>query len=302
MDSIVIALTLTDKGITMRKKILLLLLFSLLCVFFIVNHFIRKEEPLMIFCGAAFKIPMEDVVAAYRQKTGTRVNVIYGGLGTLISQIVLSRRGDVIVTPSPDIMKRAEKKGVIIAESISNIAFIVPCINTQKGNPRNILLLKDLTRSGVRVGIANPEIVYIGAIAVEIIEKNLSFGEKKAFKKNIVTYAEDFNKLVTLIVLKQVDAIIGLQFTKEWYPDKVEMIRLKEGEIPRIGSVQTAVISCSGKRADAERFIAFLASEDVREIFRKYHYFSSADEAFSWIGAEKPIGGEFTAIGNWLKE
>ncbi len=282
----------------MRK---FLALFSLFSILFMVSHAIARE-PLLIFCGAAFKRPMEDIVSLYRQKTGDEVNVIYGGVGTLFSQILLSKQGDLFIAPSLDIMEQAKTKGVVIPESIKEIAFVAPCINVQKGNPKNIKELKDLARPGIKVGLANPEIVYIGAIAVEIIEKNFSPAEKKTIKENVVTYVEDFNKLATLIVLKQVDAIIGLHFLEGWYPDKVSTIKLKPNEISRIGAGQAAVIIHTGNRTEADRFMLFLLSGDAKNIFRKYHYFSSSDEAFQWIGAKKPVGGEFTAIEGWLKK
>lgn len=286
----------------MRKKIFFFVLFFFLPVFFIITHYAIGKEPLLVFCGAAFKRPMEDIVKLYRQKTGTEVNVIYGGVGTLFSQILLSKRGDVFVVPSPDIMERAKTKGVVVPESIKDIAFVAPCINTQKGNPKNIQGLKDLAKPGIKVGLANPEIVYIGAIAIEIIDKNLSAEEKKAIKNNVVTYVEDFNKLATLIVLKQVDAIIGFHFLEGWYPDKVGTIQLKTSEVLRIGAGQAAVISYTGNRAETDKFILFLSSEEVKSIFRKNHYFGSPDEAFRWVGEKKPIGGEFTATEGWLKK
>jgi molybdate transport system substrate-binding protein len=176
----------------------------------------NATEPLMVFCGAAFKKPVEDIIGIYEKQTGKRVNVVYGGVGTLFSQILLSKQGDVFVVPSPDIMARAQAKGVIKRGSVKDIAYVVPCINTQKGNPKKIEGLKDLAKPGIKVGLGNPEIVYVGAIAVEIIEKSLSPDEKKALKENVVTYVEDFNKLATLIALKQVDAVIGMHFLEGW--------------------------------------------------------------------------------------
>ena len=259
-------------------------------------------DPLMVFCGAAFKRPMEEITGLYQKKTGSKADVIYGGVGTLFSQILLSKQGDVFVVPSPDIMARAQAKGVIKSGSVKDIAYVVPCINTQKGNPKNIRGLRDLARPGIRIGLANPEIVYIGAIAVEIIEKNLSADEKKAFRGNVVTYVEDFNKLATLVVLKQVDAVIGMHFLEGWYPDKTTTVKFGPGEVQRIGSAQAAVITYSSKKDEADRFITFLASGDAQAIFRKYHYFGTAREAFSWVGGTKPIGGEFTVTKEWMRK
>ncbi len=39
----------------------------------------QAGEKLMIMCGAAFKMPMEEIVAAFTEQTGTEVNVSYAG-------------------------------------------------------------------------------------------------------------------------------------------------------------------------------------------------------------------------------
>lgn len=279
----------------MRKTVIIFLILVAV-VFCAADREVNAADPLMVFCGAAFKKPMEEITGIYEKQTGMRPDVVYAGVGTLFSQILLSKQGDVFVVPSPDIMAKAQAKGVIKSGSVKDIAYVVPCINTLKGNPKNIRSLGDLARPGIRVGLANPEIVYIGAIAVEIIEKNLSADEKKALRGNIATYVEDFNKLATLLVLKQVDAIIGMHFLEGWYPEKVSTVKLKPNEVSRIGNAQAAVITYTVKKDEAARFIEFLASREAQVIFRKYHYFGTVREAFSWVGAVRPVGGEFTAM------
>lgn len=272
----------------------IIVIFSLVAVIlFATNCKAADTDALMLFCGAALKKPMDDIVVLYQEKAGTRISVTYAGVGTLFSQMLLSKQGDIFVAPSPDIMERAKRKGIIANKSIQNIAYIVPCINIQKGNPKKIHTLKDLTKPGIRVGLANPEIVYVGALAQEIITKNLSVVEKDALNANVVTYVEDFNKLSTLLVLKQVDAIIGFHFLEGWYPDRIGTVRLNPDEIQRIGVAQAAVITYTSNNEAANKFVNWLASNEVRTIFRKYHYFSAAREAFDWIGVTKPVGGEF---------
>jgi molybdate transport system substrate-binding protein len=272
---------------------IIVILSLVVAVLFATNCRAADTDALMLFCGAALKKPMDDIVTLYQEKTGVRVNVTYAGVGTLFSQILLSKQGDIFVAPSPDIMERAKRKGVVANKSIQNIAYIVPCINTQKGNPRKIRTLKDLTKPGIRVGLGNPEIVYVGALAQEIVTRNLSAVEKDALYTNVVTYGEDFNKLSTLLVLKQVDAIIGFHFLEGWYPDRIGTVKLSPAEVQRIGVAQAAVITYTSNNEAANKFVNWLTSNEVRTIFRKYHYFSAAREAFDWIGATKPVGGEF---------
>jgi len=259
------------------------------------------EEKIMLFCGAAFKKPLEEIIGEFKKTKEIEVNAVYGGIGTLYSQILLGKQGDLFVVPSPDIMERAKAKGLIIPDSIKNFLYVVPSINVQKGNPKKIRELKDLARPGLKVAIGNPETVYLGILAVEIVEKSLSPEEKNAFRKNIVTYGESCEKLTTLLVLRQVDAIIGFTYLEGWYPDKVETVKLKADEIQRIGSGQAGIISYTKNRELARRFIDFLLSDDGQKIFKKYHYFGFLDEAFTFVGERKPIGGEYVVPQEWIK-
>jgi molybdate transport system substrate-binding protein len=257
------------------------------------------KDQLMVFCGAAFKRPIDEIVDVFQKKNMVQIYVNYGAMPTVLTQIQLSRKGDVFISSSEDFMEKGRAKGLIEGDSVKNIVYIVPCINVQKGNPKNIRGLKDLTKDGLRVAIANPEIVYIGMLAAEIVDKSLSAQERDAFKKNVVTHAEDFNKLATLLVLKQVDAVIGFHFLEGWYPEKIGTVRLTADELQRIGAGQAGIISYSQSRNLAQRFLNYLNSREAKAVFKKYHYFTSPIEAFSWIGAKKPIGGEYAVPVDW---
>jgi molybdate transport system substrate-binding protein len=266
------------------------------------QSYAADKDELIVFCGAAFKRPIEDVVELFQTKTGIKVNVVYAGIGTLFSQMLFTKQGDVFVAPSPDIMEKAIAKGLLMKSSVKSLGYMVPCINVIKGNPKNIKALQDLERPGLKIAIGNPELVYIGALAVELIEKNLSKEEKSSVRANIVTFAEDFNKLSTYLILKQLDAIIGFHYLEGWYPDKVETIKLKPDQIQRIGSGKIGTLTHSNKKELSQKFIDFITSDETKKIFQKYKYFGSPDEAFAWIGEKKPVGGEYLIPKEWIKK
>ncbi|MBN1546116.1 MAG: molybdate ABC transporter substrate-binding protein [Syntrophaceae bacterium] len=280
----------------MKKKVSVLLV--VLAVFFIAatSH---AEEKIMIMCGAAFKMPMEEIVSGFMKQTGAEVDVSYAGIGTLFSQITLSKRGDIFIAPSPDIMKKADAKGLIIKDSIRNMGYFVPSINTKKGNPKSITSLKDMTRPGIRIALGNPETVYVGMLGAEIVDKALSPQEREQFRKNIVTYGADFSKLGALLVLGQVDAIIGFSYLSGWYPDKIETVKLGETDIQRIGVGQAARLPFSTNTALAEHFLDYLKTKESLDVFKKFHYFATFEDATAWIGAPKPIGGSYVLPGDW---
>ncbi|HOO41756.1 MAG TPA: molybdate ABC transporter substrate-binding protein [Syntrophales bacterium] len=283
----------------MRGKITILV--TVLCISFFFTGAGQAGEKLMIMCGAAFKMPMEEIVDAFMKQTGAEVNVSYAAVGPLMSQITLSRRGDVFIAPSPDIMNKAEKRGHVIPRSTRNMGYFVPSINVQKGNPKGIKSLKDMTKPGVRIALANPETVFVGMLGVEIVDKGLSSRERELFRKNIVTYAEDFSKLAALLALEKVDAIIGFGYLKGWFPDKIDTVKLRKEEILRIGVGQAALLNYTENRPLAERFLGFLDSKESRDIFKKYHYFATLEEAGAWIGASKPVGGGYLFPRDWME-
>lgn len=259
-------------------------------------------DHLLIYAGAASKPPTEEAVKAYEARTGVKVDVVFGGSGIVLSQMKLAKQGDIYFPGSSDYMEKAKRDGDVFADSERIIVYLVPAINVQKGNPHNIRTLEDLTRPGLRVAIANPEGVCVGAYAVEIIEKEFSPEEKAAFKKNLANYTESCEKTATAISLKMVDAVIGWQVFEHWDPARIETIPLPVAQIPRVGYIPVAISRFSKNRAAAQKFIDFLTGPDGQEIFAKYHYFATPEEAFAWMGTTKPVGGEYVVPADWLQK
>jgi molybdate transport system substrate-binding protein len=172
----------------------------------------------------------------------------------------------------------------------------------QKGNPKHIKSLQDLAKPGVRVAIANPEGVCVGSFAVEIIEKNFNQKQKEQFRKNLLNFTASCAKTANAISLKQVDAVIGWRVFEYWNSDLIETIPLKKDEIVRVGYIPIAISKFSKNPKLAQKFIDFLTSQKAKEIFAKYHYLSTKDDAFKYIGEEKKIGGVYNVPPFWLNK
>jgi len=242
------------------------------------------------FCGAASEVPMEEAAKVFEARTGTKVELIWGGSGSVMSQMKLSRRGDLFIPGSPDYMDMAIAQGLVEADSVKIIAYLVPTINVQRGNPMKIRELKDLARPGVRVAIGNPEYVCVGLYAVEILDKN---GLLKAVEKNIVTHAASCSATAGLINLKKVDAILGWNVFEQWNPGKTESIYLQPEQVPRLAYIPAAITkNFATNRAAAQAFIDFLISSEGQAIFTKYGYPASEKEVRNYA-PKAQIGGEY---------
>lgn len=258
------------------------------------------SETLLMYAGAASKPPTEEAIQLFEEKTGIKIEVTFGGSGKVLSEMKLAKQGDLYFPGSSDYMEKAKKDGDVIPGTQAIITYLVPAINVQKGNPHNIQTLKDLTKPGIKVAIANPETVCVGLYSVEIIEKNFSPAEKEAFKANLLNYTESCEKTATAISLKQVDAVIGWSVFEHWDPEKIQTIPLAASQIPRVGYIPIAVASYTKKQAAAQQFIDFLVSKEGQAIFAKYGYFATPEEAIAYIGEDKPVGGEYTLPADWV--
>lgn len=280
----------------MRKRIFVA---ALLLSFLVTETGPPSAKELLVFAGAASKPATEESVRAYRDKFGISLDVIFGGSGFVLSQMKLARRGDLYFPGSSDFMEVAKREGLVFPESERIIVYLVPAINVQKGNPKGIRHLRDLTREGIRVAIANPEMVCVGTYAVEIVEKNLTASEKERFRKNLVNYTESCEKTANVISLKAVDAVLGWRVFQHWDPERIETVLLRPEEIQRVGYIPIAISTYASDRNEARRFIDFLVSPEGKAIFRKYRYLMDPREAFQFTRPNIPVGGEYRLPPEW---
>ncbi len=262
---------------------------------------LKATDRLLVFAGAASKPATERAAKAYEDQTGIKVEVAFGGSGYVLSQMKLARQGDLYFPGSSDYMEKAKRDGDVLPETEAVIVYLVPAINVQKGNPHHIQSLNDLTHPGLRVAIANPDGVCVGAYAVEIVENALSPEERTAFQSNLVNYTGSCAKTATAISLKQADAVIGWRVFENWDPERIETIPLPSDLIPRIEYIPIAVSRFSKQPEAAQAFIDFLTGREGQEIFARYGYFATVEEAFAWLNEEKPVGGEYAVPADWLR-
>jgi molybdate transport system substrate-binding protein len=253
------------------------------------------DEKLLAFCGAASKPAMEEAADTFYKQTGIKVELNFGGSGTMMSQMKLSRRGDIYIPGSPDYMVKAEREGLVDPKTVKIVSYLVPSIGVQPGNPKGIKTLKDLAKQGIRVGIGNPESVCVGLYAVELLERSKLLEE---VSKNIITHASSCASTEALVVMKKVDAVIGWEVFSHWNPGKIETVFLKPTEIPRLAFIPAAVSTYSANKVVSEKFINFLVSSEGKKIFAKWGYVVT-EEAVRRYAPNALIGGEYLLPKDW---
>ncbi len=250
---------------------------------------------LELFIGSATKPATEEVARLFEEKYDVNLELHFGGSGAMLSQMKLTGRGDIYFPGSSDFMEEAKRDGLVLPESERIVVYLIPAISVQKGNPKNIQSLDDLTRPDVTVAIADPETVAVGLYGVEILERA---GLSESIRPKIATYAESFTKTARLVVVKSVDAVIGWSIFEYWAPEETETVYLRPEQIPRISPVPIAVGKSSEQPAMAQQFIDFVTSDEGKAIYAKWHYLISEEEARQFA-PQATVGGEWELPEGW---
>jgi len=252
-------------------------------------------EELELFAGSASKPATQELAQLFEAETGHTVKLYFGSSGNLLSQMKISHRGDLYFPGSPDYMKRAKDDGIVMPETEKIVAYLIPAINVQRGNPKNIKALKDLSRSDVRVAIGNPHHVCVGLYAVEILDHANLLDE---VKPRIIGYTESCAKTANIVALNGSDAVLGWRVFESWNPEKIETVVLSPDQIPRISYMPIAVSTLSRNIELAKQFIDYACAEKGKIIFEKWGYLTCEEDARKYAPAAV-IGGDYTLPEGW---
>ncbi len=249
--------------------------FLLILVLTLSNACSPTESKLSVSAAAGAKPAVDEICQKFEGQYGNEVEISYGGGGEVLSQMILSRSGDIYIAPEQRFMETAEEKQAIDPETIKSAAYMMPVIAVQKGNPKQIATLADLAKPGIRVAITRPETTLLGKYAFEIFRKA---GLAEAIEKNIVTEAARPDSLLTMLVMGHVDAGIIWHFYQIMAHEEIEVIFLPPEQLTGIGEMQIAASVYSNNRKLAQQFIDFATSPEGKTIFEKHGYIVDAQE------------------------
>lgn len=224
-----------------------------------------ENATLLIYSGAGLKGPMSEIGNLFGEKNGVTVDLTYGGSGVLISQMETSHLGDVFIPGGQPDYRNAMKKG-LVANNSQLVAYHVPIIAVQKGNPLNIKTVADLAQPGVRLAMGDVNATAIGKAGV-VIFKN--YGVADLIEQNIVLRGATINEVVTAMSTGNADAALLTMDNAKG--DKFDLI-----EIPvtdnSILIAPIGVTTFTKQPELAQKFADFVASPTGQAIFEKYGF------------------------------
>lgn len=235
-------------------------------------------ESLLLYCAAGIKPPVLELAKQFEAEYGVAVQLQYGGSGTLLSNIEVSRKGDLYIAADHSYIEIAQKKGLI--EETLPLAVQRPVIAVQKGNPKKFQGLEDLSRPDIRVALGSPESASIGKQTKGLLEKaglwdavKKQVGQNGVFKPTVPEVAND-------IKLGAVDAGVIWDATVAQYPE-LEAVHVPLFDAAR-KEISVAVLKSSTQPTAALRFARYLNSKIGNAVFSQCGYEAVEGDDWAW--------------------
>lgn len=227
-----------------------------------------KQKPIMVGAGAGLKPALDPLAELFTEKTGIKVEYSYLCSAMVLTNMQLTRTGDVMVPGSQHYMDLAIEKEVIDADSVAIAGFMIPVIGVQKGNPHNITCLEDLKKQGLKVGIGEEEALAVGRLTKKML---MDLDLYEDVMKNVVLTAGSASKLVLPLAMGNLDAEINWMATCLAFADKVDIIKIDPQKLKYSVAPMGMTVYSKQKEA-AKKYLAFVGSDEGQEIFAKFGF------------------------------
>lgn len=179
----------------------------------------RRTE-LVVLCGSSFVKPAEELCRRFTEATGIEIAMTSAGSEDFLPLVQAGKEGDILITHDPylDYVRDANA----LADSV-HVGFVAPVLAVQKGNPKGLKSIEDLTGPGLKVGLSNPEYSTCGEMVFALLEKK---GIKEAVLKNVDTrLTKGHSTLGTWLETQVVDAVIMWNGVANTFGESVEVVR-----------------------------------------------------------------------------
>jgi len=223
------------------------------------------KQELVLLCGSSFPKPMEQLCSEFTAQTGINVATTIAGSEDFLPLVKAGRKGDILVTHDPYLDYVADANA--LGEHVQ-VGFVAPVLAVQKGNPKGLTGIEDLTRPGLKVALTDPQYSTCGEMVFELLEKK---GIKDAVMKNVENrLTKGHSNIGTFLKTGAVDAGIMWNGVAYTFRDDLDVVQTpyqydKEIRVHIIG------LSYSQQPESLKQFIEFARNKGP-EIFAKHGY------------------------------
>ena len=218
-----------------------------------------SRTTLRLYAGAGLRPAVEKCIAAFEVKTGTHIEADYGGSGLIIARAREDKTADLFLPGDAWYVDRLDSLSGSVAERAA-VAYFIPTLIVARGNPKGITGLKDLERKDISIGLGDTGSCQIGRLSAKILRK--AGIAPSTFQQSLTV-----NELGVWVRMKTVDVAIVWNATAVPIAEDADTIPIAK-EYRIISEVVLARLKQSPHPKEAKQFLAFIAGDEGREIFR----------------------------------
>lgn len=225
----------------------------------------NEPSELELLCGSSFPKPMEQLCAGFTAQTSIQVPMTIAGSEDFLPLVKAGQKGDILVTHDPflDYVRDANSLFDYV-----HVGFVAPVLAVQKGNPKGLRSIEDLTQPGLKVALTDPQYSTCGEMVFALLEKK---GIKEAVLKNVGNrLTKGHSNLGNFLKTQAVDAVIMWNGVAHTFRDSLEVVKTPYEYDEEI---RVHIIGLSySKEPEALRQFINLARTKGPEIFAEYGY------------------------------
>ena len=230
----------------------------------------KKETPgesgeLMILCGSSFVMPLKALCDEFTAETGIKTTTSEGGSEDLLPHVKLKTKGDVYVTHDPYLDYTSDANAL---DDHVHVGFVAPVLAVQKGNPKGLASIEDLTKPDLKVALTDPQYSTAGEMVFALLEK-------KGIKDDVLENVENrltrgHGDLGTFLKTQTVDAVIMWNGVAHTFRDDLDVVKTPY-EYDQEIRVHIIGLNYSKQTEALKEFMEFAKSRG-QEVFAEYGY------------------------------
>ena len=246
----------------MRKKIKLLSV--ILCILVLTGCNKSSENELTISVATSLSNPINEIIKEYENENNVKVNINFGGSGTLKSQIENGADVCAYFSANEKFMDELVEKNIVKEDEINvPISNSLVLIKSDKCK-YDIKSLEDLLKYDVTMAIGQIDTVPAGQYAKESLEKLNIFNEIK----DKLVYGKDVSAVKNYVETSEVD--LGIVYKSDSIDLKNSQVVL---EIPQnLHEKINYTLAPINNSEDGKKIIEFINSKYSKKILREYGF------------------------------
>lgn len=229
----------------------------------------EEETTILVAAAASLKYSYDNELIPMFEAAnpGIKVEATYDSSGKLQTQIEEGLEADVFMSAAVKQMTALKDENMIDADSIvdlleNKIVLIVP-----EGSEPKVTGFEDITGAGI-IAVGDPESVPAGQYAREVLT-SLGLWEAVEAKS---TRGTNVTEVLNWVAEGSADAGIVYATDAATTPKVTVIAEAPEGSLAQKVIYPAGIVSASGNKEAAQKFVAFLQSEEAIAVFEQYGF------------------------------